>query len=34
MEVGREAFRAFGDLIDMEATEIYGEPNGGHRDLR
>lgn len=27
MDVGREAFRGFADLIEMEAIEIYGEPS-------
>lgn len=26
MEVGREAFRGFADLIEMEGIEVYGEP--------
>lgn len=27
MDVGREAFRSFADLIEMEAIEVYGEPS-------
>ena len=27
MDVGREAFREFGDLIDMEGIEVYGQPS-------
>ncbi len=27
MDVGREAFREFGDLIEMEGIEVYGEPS-------
>lgn len=27
MDVGREAFRAFADMIEMDAIEVYGEPS-------
>ncbi|MFP4634817.1 MAG: hypothetical protein ACLFRD_03055 [Nitriliruptoraceae bacterium] len=27
LDVGREAFRGFADLIEMEAMEVYGEPS-------
>jgi hypothetical protein len=33
MELGREAFREFADLIDMQAIQVYGEPGEQVRRL-
>lgn len=27
MDVGRDAFRAFADMIEMDAIEVYGKPS-------
>lgn len=33
MELGREAFREFADLIDMQTIQVYGEPGEQVRRL-